>query len=119
MGMSYEDYWYGDVFMVIPYVEAYRLRKQQENERLWLQGLYFYDALSVALKRFGEGLAGKHSAGSVKYPEQPYPLWQREKTTAEIEAENEAERKRAHDYLDSIVKAYKRQKQEKETKEKT
>lgn len=112
MGMSYQEYWYGNVWSSIAYAEAYRLKKQQENERLWLQGMYFYDALSCALKRFGDGLAGKHSSSDVCYPKEPYPLYQREKTEAELEAEAQAERQRAHDYLDSVVKAYKRQKKE-------
>lgn len=114
MGMSYEDYWYGDVWMVKDYAEAYRIQKQRENECLWLHGLYFYDALSVALSHFGAGLSGKRSSNQVKYPNEPYPLYQRKKTKEELEAKEKAERQRAHDYLDSVVKAYKAQRKAKQ-----
>ena len=109
MGMSYEDYWYGDVYMVYQYAEAYRLKKRQENDSLWLQGLYFHDAISVALRRFGDGLSGKTSHGNLKYPEKPYDLFQKAKTEAEKEAEVQAERQRAYDNLVRIVNAFKAQ----------
>lgn len=32
-----------------PYIEADRLRLESENYKLWLQGVYFFDALSIAL----------------------------------------------------------------------
>lgn len=110
MGMSYQDYWYGDVFMVVPYVEAYRLRKRQENERLWLQGMYFYDALSVALKRFGDGLGGQRTPDSVKYPEEPYRLYQatKEKTQDELQEQEDAETRRARAYMMQMDAAFKR-----------
>lgn len=116
MGMSYQEYWYGDPWLVVVYAEAYRLKKQHENERLWLQGMYFYDAISVALKRFGDGLSGKRSSDNVTYPKEPYPLYQKEKTEAEkqaeLEKEAEAERQRAYEQLDRIVKAYKARKKQ-------
>lgn len=112
MGMSYQEYWYGDVRSTFDYAEAYRLKKEQENERLWLQGMYFYEALKCSLAAFGKNLAGKSADNCPKYRDKPYDLHKREKTEAEIEAEAEAERKRARAYLENIVNQYKAQKKE-------
>lgn len=47
--MSRDEYWYGDPWLCVPYREAHRLRIQQRNEELWLQGLYVHNAVSVAI----------------------------------------------------------------------
>lgn len=112
MGMSYQEYWYGDVRSTFDFVESYRLKKEQENERLWLQGMYFYDALSCALTKFGANLGGKNPSNLPVYPKTPYDLYPHEKTQAEIESEAESERKRAREYLENIVNQYKAQKKE-------
>ena len=49
MGMSPYDYWCGPSDLKKAYRQARDIRKQEENERLWLQGMYFYEAVSVAL----------------------------------------------------------------------
>lgn len=48
IGMSYQDYWDGDCEMVIPYRKAAELDKERQNTYLWLQGMYFYNALLCA-----------------------------------------------------------------------
>lgn len=48
IGMSYEEYWHGDNDAPQYYYKAYKLKKRMENERLWLQGLYNYNALVSA-----------------------------------------------------------------------
>lgn len=45
MGMTWEQYWFGDVTMVQAFAEAERLRQQRQNSEAWLQGRYVYDAL--------------------------------------------------------------------------
>ena len=110
MGMSYQDYWYGDVRMTVPYVEAHNLKKQQENERLWLQGMYFYDALSVAIKRFGDGLSGKHTPDSVRYPVEPYQLYQEKKsapTPEQLQEQEDREVRMARAYMMQMDAAFK------------
>ena len=39
IGMTYNEYWYGDPLMVRDYYRAFRIRRKQEDERMWLQGL--------------------------------------------------------------------------------
>ena len=47
--MSAEEYWHGDPELMQAYRKAYRIRKEERNWELWLQGLYFCHALNVAL----------------------------------------------------------------------
>lgn len=114
IGMTYEQYWYDDATISRAFLEAYRLRKREENERLWLQGMYFYDGMSRAISNaFGKKSAKKHD-----YPDKPYPLYEKQKTKEEIERENEIERQRAHDYFAAVIQAFKDRKEGREIKEK-
>lgn len=49
MGMSAEEYWHGDPELTQAYALAYKIRKEERNWELWLQGLYIYHAVCVAL----------------------------------------------------------------------
>jgi len=44
-GCSYDDFWYGDTDIAKQYLKVGEIKRKQENERLWLQGYYFYIAL--------------------------------------------------------------------------
>ena len=85
IGMSYDDFWNGDVSMVKAYRKAYELRMRRENELLWMQGIYVRDALSSTVVNM---FAGKGSAKQ-KYPDEPYPV------TAQQQAEIEEKKRRA------------------------
>lgn len=70
-GMTYEQFWDGDVWMAKAYRQAYELRKERENFNAWLQGLYIYDAIcdaSPILRAFSK--ARKPNP----YPSKPYDL---------------------------------------------
>lgn len=45
IGMTYDEFWYGDVSMVRAYRKADELRRRRQNEMSWLQGMYIYEAL--------------------------------------------------------------------------
>lgn len=85
IGMSYDEFWSGDVTRVKAYRKAYELRTRRENELLWMQGIYVRDALNSTV---GNMFAGKGSAKQ-KYPEEPYPI------TAEQQREIEEKKRRA------------------------
>lgn len=90
-GMSYDEYWHGDAYIVKFYKEAYRLKLQSQDENNWMQGMYVYEAIldcSPILHAFS-----KKGAKPLQYAEQPY-LWDRlrMKTKEEIEQEKENER---------------------------
>lgn len=70
LGMSREEYWNGDIFAPFDYVEADREKQRRENQQAWLQGMYIYEAVSVALQRaFSE-----NRLDLPEYSAEPYPL---------------------------------------------
>ena len=48
-GMTYDEFWYGDLFRAVAYRQAHRLRTEHTNQQLWLQGLYVHNAVAVAI----------------------------------------------------------------------
>ena len=85
IGMTYDEFWNGDVSMVKACRKAYELKSRQQNELLWIQGIYVKDALlSVVGNMFS-----KKGSTKFAYPEEPYPI------TAEQKAEIEAREQKA------------------------
>ena len=75
MGMTSDEYWNGDVWLVKAYRESWKQREENDNMLAWLQGYYTYHAVGTALSQaFG---------GRAKYTE-PIELHPREKTAEEI-----------------------------------
>ena len=46
IGMTEEQYWDKDCCLVRAYRKADEIRKDRRNQELWLQGAYFYEAIS-------------------------------------------------------------------------
>lgn len=44
-GMSYDEFWYGDMYRAKYYREYHKIKVKQKDEELWLQGMYVYEAL--------------------------------------------------------------------------
>lgn len=86
IGMTYEQFWYGDCTMAKAYRAAYKLKQKQINEQAWLQGLYIYEALCDAAPIFNA--FAKRGTKPHKYPTEPYPLSKEER-----EAKEEARRR--------------------------
>ena len=84
IGMTYDEFWNQDVAMVRAYRKAHEFKRQQQNEMLWMQGLYVRDAL---LATVGNMFAEK-GAKPIEYPGEPYPV------TAAQAAEKEAAERR-------------------------
>ena len=73
IGMSYDEFWNGDVLAVKAYRKAYELQEKRRNQELWLQGMYFYEALCDASPLFRFSM----KKGTIKpepYPKEPYPI---------------------------------------------
>ncbi len=90
LGMSYEQYWYGDPRLVKAYRKAHELKAQQKNEEMWVQGIYF----SRALHSVAEGVMYAVNGGKGKKPSQ-YPMEPIPFTKAEQDAAEERKRQRA------------------------
>lgn len=69
--MPCELYWDGDCQLVKAYRQADEIKTQRENQRLHLQGLYFYEALcdvAPVLNAFSKQTKPN------PYPSRPYPI---------------------------------------------
>ncbi|NMC35250.1 MAG: hypothetical protein GYA36_22755 [Veillonellaceae bacterium] len=72
IGMTYDQYWNEDNTLTIYYRKAFELEKSRKNQELWLQGLYFYEALcdvSPVLQAFA-----KAGTKPLPYLDKPYAL---------------------------------------------
>ena len=102
IGMSYAEYWEGDPSLVRYFRKAYKIRQEQENNNAWLQGLYVYDAISTALHNVMRGMA-KSKPPAKDYAKQPYELYKKEKTKAELAKEVEIEQEKAAAWMENLV----------------
>ena len=86
-GMTYHQFWDGDVFAHKAYKKAYELRQEDRNANYWLQGRYVYDAIVAVAPVLRAFSKAKKPA---EYNEKPYDITasQRKRT------EEEEERKR-------------------------
>lgn len=72
MGMTYEQFWDGDVHMAKVYREADTIRRRRRNEEMWVEGMYMVEALSATVgNMFSKGT--KH-----QYPSEPIPITREE-----------------------------------------
>lgn len=72
IGMSYDEFWNGDVSIVEAYRKADELRLKQRNYELWLQGMYVYEALCDASPLFRFTMKG--SVKPERYVKEPFPV---------------------------------------------
>lgn len=92
IGMSPQEYWEGDPYLVWDYKRAHNLKVEQRNQELWLQGLYIFNAFGTVLAN----AFAKKGAKKQKYIEKPIritPLTEQEKR---IQAEEERKKVIAH-----------------------
>lgn len=84
--MSAEEYWDGDCVLVKAYREADKIKEERLNQRLWLQGMYFYEALcdvSPLLQAFA-----KKGTKAIPYSSEPYAV-----TAEQVKRKKEREEK--------------------------
>lgn len=107
MGMTEEQYWDKSPYLAVAYRKAYKLQRKAGNEQAWLQGIYFFDAVSAAI---GNAMA-KKNAKRLTYLERPidiFPLSEREKKQREQE-----EYAKMQMALETMVRKQRRQKKQK------
>lgn len=88
--MTYEQYWEQDPWLASDYRKAWDLHKQDENARLWLQGLYNHMAVSVALANAFK----KKGSKAERYFEKPIDFKKEAKSVKEIRDETYEKLKR-------------------------
>lgn len=89
LGVSADEFWNGDYTLLKYYAEKHRIAVEQQNEQSWWQGLYFYQAISVALDQ----AFNKHS--TAMYPDKPYRLTPMSEEEQELENQRKVEEFRA------------------------
>ena len=77
IGMTYEQFWDGDPHLAKYYRQADEIRTERKNQELWLQGLYFYEALCDVAPIL-QAMAKKGTKAR-PYPEQPYAITEKQR----------------------------------------
>mgnify|MGYP003297365174 CR=1 FL=1 len=106
-GMSYDEFWYDDVYKTRYYLKAYKERLKQKDMELWEQGMYIYEAIlqcSPILHPFSK------AKEPLPYTKEPHTMLAHEKTEEELLQEQENERLKAEFWLRNWVKCMKKNK---------
>lgn len=91
VGMTAEQYWEGDCELVKYYREAEQLKLEKENTKLWLQGMYIYNAIGSLAPILNPAV--KKGTKVKPYMEEPLPLTNRAKKVKEKEKQKSAQQK--------------------------
>lgn len=87
LGCSYNEFWNESAWIAAAYFDAEIYRREQQNNDMWLQGLYFSSAINSALAMAFWNKKGKKPDGYLQYP---FAFTEREKA-----AEKERKRQEA------------------------
>ena len=96
MGIDYDLFWKLNPRKLEPFLKARELKLKQKNEEMWLQGMYIYNAVSVAL---ANGFR-KKGAKIQNYIEEPIKLF--EDTPWEKEQKAIREREKAIKFFSNL-----------------
>jgi hypothetical protein len=95
IGMSYKEFWEGDVTLTKVYLASYKIKEKREYGTMkwqnWEQGLYIYEALcdvSPILRAFSK------SKKPLPYPERPYGMEGDEKKKKEEKSKKKQEKQK-------------------------
>lgn len=107
MGMSYEQYWDEPPILAVAYREAFRLKRELDNEMAWLQGLYVYDAFAVVLAN----VFSKRGSRKQNYLEKPIDIFPLSK--AEIKRREKEEYEKMQKAMETMMKKQRHKKKSK------
>lgn len=99
MGMTYNQYWYGDPLMVRAFSESHKLKQELENREAWLNGLYVFKAVSVSLENAFRDKKSNHPIA--EYPSEPFNLFGEQKKE---EFDEDVELALAESYMKQMVR---------------
>ena len=73
--MTYKEFWEDDIYLAVTYRECHEIIAARENQKLWLAGLYTFDAVRAAVHgHFWSGKGRKPQP----YMDKPIPMTPRE-----------------------------------------
>lgn len=102
--MSLAEFWEGPPRLVKYYREAHRLKMEEENQKAWVQGMYFKSALDSSLS----AIFKKKGSRGLKYVEEPFDIFG--KNEREIKREAEEAKQKVVNYLNKLMREQKRRK---------
>lgn len=85
IGMSDEQFWHGDVWLVETFREAHRMKVEMRNQELYLQGLYNFRGYGAVIANFAQSFSKKKGKqeGYLKEPIRITPMTAKEKRKKE------------------------------------
>ena len=101
IGMTYDEYWYGDPLMVRAFYKANRLREEQKDAEAWLAGSYVLKALDAVV---GNLFRDKGSQRA-EYPTEPVLAQAKREKREKTEREQEQEALWAKAWMSQFVEA--------------
>lgn len=111
IGMTYEQFWYGDLTIAKAYLEAYQMKEKREAEKMqwamWNQGVYIYEALcdvSPILHAFS-----KKGTKPLPYPSRPYGMEEKKDKEQPTEQNKKIENLKLQVFFSNWARATKKQ----------
>lgn len=101
IGMSYDQYWYGDPLMVRAFYKADKIRQERVDEEAWAHGLYVLGALNASVGNMFK----KPGQTPIEYPSEPFSLTKRKEKQKKTEEQQEQEATWALAWMSSFVNA--------------
>lgn len=110
IGMTYDQYWNEDSTMVVMFRKAYELQQESTNQKLWLQGLYIYQALCCVVPAMRVMKPQK----PLSYPSEPLSLDGKESgNDAKEQSRQEKSDNKAKAYMEMFAMSFNKQFEEK------
>ncbi len=97
IGMTYDQYWYGDVHMARAFYKADKIRQKRMNDEAWLYGAYVVRALDATVCNAFR----KSSDTPSEYPKEP--IWDDDWIEEEKEALREEREEREAVYAEAYM----------------
>ena len=98
LGMTYEQYYYGDPLLVRDFLQAEVYRRKRDNYNMWLGGLYMREAIMSSI---GNAFIGKGDP-PYEYMDKPIPMDEEDIEAKKAEQE-EREIEQAKVYMQLLV----------------
>lgn len=99
MGVTYDEYWYGDCSRFHFYEEVYQLKQKEKNFDSWLMGRYVYEAIADISPILHDFVPKGTQA--IPYPAEPFPL-----TEEDQKALEEREKRRKTEKTKAKIQAW-------------
>lgn len=112
IGMTYEQYWENESWLVKAYREAEKLKQRNLNHIAWLHGLYTYEALQAGVPAHVMGFAKSH-VDLPHFPEKPHDPSEEAKKKKETK-QMELQRAKMQEMVEQFNRTFLRKKAAKE-----